>query len=164
MKTTVAALALLLFSVAASEAVAAESSPNPYGVAGWGRLNLLGMPADCLDYDWNGLHPGTLCQMCRPNHYYNYIGIPPRWWGYDEITWFAHQGKEYRAKWLRYARDWVRRTDADAHLQMPGSRTLASPVDGKRWYHANDPSPAVPGGFGDEGAIRSIWQEGTKEK
>ena len=32
-------------------------------------------------------------------------------WGYDEITWFAHQTKEYRANWLRHAWDWVRRTD-----------------------------------------------------
>jgi hypothetical protein len=78
-------------------------------------------------------------------------------WGYDEISWFAHQSKEYRAGWLRYARDWVRRTDPAAYLQMPGSRTLAAPVEGKRWYHANRPSPAVPGGFGDEDAIRSIW-------
>ncbi len=78
-------------------------------------------------------------------------------WGYDEISWFAHQSRRYRADWLRYARDWVRRADSGAHLQMPGSRTLASPVEGKRWYHANDPSPAVPGGFGDEEAIRSIW-------
>ena len=29
-------------------------------------------------------------------------------WGYDEITWFAHQSQEYRANWLRYAWDWVR--------------------------------------------------------
>src|SRR5437660_264500 len=24
-------------------------------------------------------------------------------WGYDEITWFAHQSREYRAGWVRYA-------------------------------------------------------------
>ncbi len=78
-------------------------------------------------------------------------------WGYDEITWFAHQTREYRSQWLRYAWDWVRRTDSNAHLQMPGSRTLASPVEGKRWYHANQPGPAVPDGFGDEDAIRTIW-------
>lgn len=86
MKTQVAVLSVLLLFVTASESAADEIPPNPYGVAGWGRLSLLGMPADCLDYDWNGLHAGTLCQMCRPNHYYNYIGIPVRWWGYDELT------------------------------------------------------------------------------
>ena len=47
-------------------------------------------------------------------------------WGYDEITWFAHQTKEYRAKWLQYAWDWLRDTDTNAHLQMPGSRTATS--------------------------------------
>jgi hypothetical protein len=78
-------------------------------------------------------------------------------WGYDEITWFAHQPQGYRAAWLRYARDWVKKTDPNGHLQMPGSRTMRSPLDGRRWYHANRPSTAVPGGLGDEAAIRDIW-------
>ena len=82
-------------------------------------------------------------------------------WGWDEICWFAHQSPKYRADWLRYARDWVRRADPAAHLQMPGGRTLASPVDGKGWYHSNRPSAAVPGGFGDEDAIRAIWASET---
>lgn len=79
-------------------------------------------------------------------------------WGYDEITWFASQNREYRHRWLRYARDWVRQTDPNAYLQMPGSRTLASPVDGRRWYYANRPGPRAPDGFDDEDAIRAIWQ------
>jgi hypothetical protein len=78
-------------------------------------------------------------------------------WGYDEITWFAHQTQQYRSNWLHYARDWVRQTDTNGFLQMPGSRTLSSPLDKKRWYYANKPGPAVPDGFGDEEAIRSIW-------
>jgi hypothetical protein len=78
-------------------------------------------------------------------------------WGYDEITWFAHQTKTYRSDWLRYAWDWVRKTDRNGYLEMPGSRTEASPLDHKRWYFANTPSPAVPEGFGDEEAIRAIW-------
>jgi hypothetical protein len=40
---------------------------------------------------------------------------------------------------------------------MPGSRTLRSPLDGKRWYYANKPSPVVPDGFSDEEAIRALW-------
>jgi hypothetical protein len=76
-------------------------------------------------------------------------------WGYDEITWFAHQTREYRAKWLRYAWDWVRKTDANGYLQMPGSRTASSPDI--HWYFANNPSPAVPNGMGDEEAIRAVW-------
>ncbi|QEH36320.1 hypothetical protein OJF2_48810 [Aquisphaera giovannonii] len=79
-------------------------------------------------------------------------------WGYDEITWFALQPPEYRGRWLRYAWDWLKEADPAAHLEMPGSRTL-SPGRGRRprWYYANDPSPAVPEGFGDERAIRSVW-------
>jgi pimeloyl-ACP methyl ester carboxylesterase len=78
-------------------------------------------------------------------------------WGYDEITWFAHQDKKYRADWLQYAWEWVRKNDPAGHLQMPGSRTMRSPLDGKRWYYANVPSKAVPEGLGDEDAIRAIW-------
>ena len=85
-------------------------------------------------------------------------------WGYDEITWFAHQSDEYRAKWLRYAWDWVRQTDANGHLEMPGSRVMVSPQDNKRWYYANVPSPAVPTGLGDEKAIREIWAEDERTK
>jgi hypothetical protein len=79
-------------------------------------------------------------------------------WGYDEITWFAHQPEQYRRDWLRYAWDWVRRTDADGYLEMPGGRTETSPLDHRHWYYANAPSPAVPDGLNDEAAIRQIWQ------
>jgi len=78
-------------------------------------------------------------------------------WGYDEITWFAHQTQQYRSNWLAYATDWVRQTDPNGHLEMPGSRTMVSPLDHKRWYYANRPCPAVPDGLNDEAAIRSIW-------
>jgi hypothetical protein len=78
-------------------------------------------------------------------------------WGYDEITWFAHQSKAYRARWLRYAWNWVRQTDPNGFLQMPGSRTMRSPLDGRRWYYANRSSPAVPDGLDDEEVIRAIW-------
>jgi hypothetical protein len=79
-------------------------------------------------------------------------------WGYDEITWFGNQPQEYRAKWLQYAWDWVRQTDPNGYLEMPGSRTMVSPLNRKHWYYANRPSAAVPEGFGDEDAIRAVWQ------
>jgi hypothetical protein len=79
-------------------------------------------------------------------------------WGYDEITWFAHQPLQYRSNWLRYAWDWVGQVDTNAHLEMPGSRTMTSPLDHKKWYYANDTSPAVPEGLGDEEAIAAIWK------
>jgi hypothetical protein len=78
-------------------------------------------------------------------------------WGYDEISWFAHQTKQYRSKWLRYAWNWVRKTDPNGYLQMPGSRTETSPLDHRHWYFANRPSPAVRDGLDDEEAIRAIW-------
>jgi hypothetical protein len=84
-------------------------------------------------------------------------------WGYDEITWFAHQSREYRRDWLRYAWDWLRRTDANGHLEMPGSRTERSPLDNRRWYYANMPSSSVPDGLGDEEAIRAIWSADTAQ-
>ncbi|MBN2136500.1 MAG: hypothetical protein JW720_01705 [Sedimentisphaerales bacterium] len=78
-------------------------------------------------------------------------------WGYDEICWFAHQPKDYRNYWLQYAWDWIRKTDKNGYLQMPGSRTLADPVDGFRWYWAQKPSKLVPNGFDQEDTIKRIW-------
>ena len=78
-------------------------------------------------------------------------------WGYDEITWFAHQSKQYRSDWLRYAWNWVRKTDPNGYLEMPGSRTMRSPLDHRFWYHANAQSAKVPNGLDDEDAIRAIW-------
>ncbi len=85
-------------------------------------------------------------------------GVGGCWvWGYDEMSWFAHQSEQYRNEWLRYAWDWVRRTDPNGWLQMPGSRVVHTPVNGKWWYYANTPGPAVPDGFNQEEAIRAIW-------
>ena len=81
-------------------------------------------------------------------------------WGYDEITWFAHQSKEYRANWLQYAWDWVRKTDTNAFLEMPGSRTARSADT--QWYFANNPSSAAPTGMGDEDAIRNVWTAASR--
>lgn len=79
-------------------------------------------------------------------------------WGYDEISWFANQSREYRAQWLRYAWAWLRKTDPDGFLEMPGSRTETSPLNQHLWYSANRPSFAVPDGLNDEETIRAIWK------
>ena len=87
------------------------------------------------------------------------VGQGGTWvWGYDEITWFAHQSKRYRSEWLEYAWNWVRKTDSNGYLEMPGSRTMRSPLDHRQWYYANVPSSVVPEGLGDEEAIRAIWK------
>ena len=80
-------------------------------------------------------------------------------WGYDEISWFAHQSEQYRNDWLLYAWKWLREHDSNGFLEMPGSRCLASPVNGKNWYYANTRSQAVPDGFNQEKTIKVIWYE-----
>lgn len=84
-------------------------------------------------------------------------GMPYWTWGYDEICWFAHQPEAYRNDWLRYAWKWVRDHDPNGFLQMPMSRCLADPVDGKSWYYANTRSAACPDGMGQEETIKAIW-------
>ena len=79
-------------------------------------------------------------------------------WGYDEISWFANQSNAYRAQWLRYAWDWVRKTDPNGYVEIPGGRGITSPLNHRTLYEANNPSPAVPNGSGDEGTIYAIWK------
>ena len=84
-------------------------------------------------------------------------------WGWDEITWFALLPEQERNDWLRYAWKWVKETDPNGHLQMPGSRIMTPGTpDGPRWYWANRKSDACPNGWGTEGVIREIW--GTSAK
>lgn len=82
-------------------------------------------------------------------------------WGYDEITWLAHQPEDYRNEWLRYAWKWVREHDPNGFLQMPGGRMLTNGPSGPngpiRWYFANTKSPACPNGFSQEETIKAIW-------
>jgi hypothetical protein len=80
-------------------------------------------------------------------------------WGYDEISWFAHQPPAYRAEWLQYAWDWLKKNDPNAYLEMPGGRTMAGAVNGKRWYSANNPTEKTPGGLSDEAGIRAVWDK-----
>ena len=92
-------------------------------------------------------------------------GVGGCWvWGYDEMSWFAHQPEAYRNQWLRYAWKWVREHDPAGYLQMPGSRIVHAPVNGKHWYFANTPSDAVPDGGGQEETIRQIWEEYAKSQ
>jgi hypothetical protein len=84
-------------------------------------------------------------------------------WGYDEISWFAHQDDEYRNKWLRYAWSWVREHDPNGFFQMPGSRVLHAPIGRQSWYYAHARSEASPQGFGQEETIKSIWSEDRRQ-
>ncbi len=88
-------------------------------------------------------------------------------WGYDEISWFANQPDDYRRSWLKYAYEWVRKTDPVGFFQMPGNRTAALRCpDGKVReldYYCNDAKFRV-GGFSDEETIRQIWIEDRKNR
>jgi len=83
---------------------------------------------------------------------------PPFIWGWDEITWFAVMPEAERNDWLHYAWQWIKDTDPNGHLEMPGSRVL-SPAnrEGPRWYWANTRSAACPNGFNTEESIKEIW-------
>lgn len=97
---------------------------------------------------------GQASQVPKPNYWV---------WGYDEISWFAHQPEDYRNQWLWYCWDWVRKNDTNGFVQFCGSRVLHDPPttpDGKRkiyWYFANRKSPACPDGFNQEETIKAIW-------
>jgi hypothetical protein len=79
-------------------------------------------------------------------------------WGWDEITWFALTPEKERNDWLRYAWKWVRDTDPNGHLQMPGSRVMSPGTpDAPRWYWANTRSEACPNGFNTEETIKELW-------
>ena len=79
-------------------------------------------------------------------------------WGWDEITWFALLPEAERNDWLRYAWKWVRDTDPNGFLQMPGSRVMTPGTpDGPRWYWANPRSDACRHGFNTEATIKALW-------
>jgi len=87
-------------------------------------------------------------------------GINDRYWiwGWDEISWFAHQSETERNDWLWYAWRWVNEHDSAAFLALPGMRGLADPVGEVNEYRANRRSLACPQGFSQEDTIRSIWE------
>lgn len=86
---------------------------------------------------------------------------PQAWWGYDEISWYANQPKSYRAKWLKYAHNWVRDTDSVGYLEMPGIRSARvfnkNSTVGYTYYAASN--LFASDGLDDEFAIRNIWVE-----
>ena len=79
-------------------------------------------------------------------------------WGWDEITWFAVMPEAERNEWLRYAWKWVKDTDSNGHLEMPGSRVLSPGRNGgSRWYWANTRTDACPNGYDTEETIKALW-------
>ena len=81
-------------------------------------------------------------------------------WGWDEISWFAQQPEEYRNQWLLYAHNWIKQTDPNGHLEMPGTRMISCPNETLRTYFANTKSPTCPVGYSQEETIKKIWNQG----
>jgi len=81
-------------------------------------------------------------------------------WGWDEITWFGLMPEQDRNAWLRYAWNWIRQSDPNGHLEMPGSRNMVpgQGFNGPDWFSANTRSAACPQGFNTEETIKEIWQ------
>lgn len=100
----------------------------------------------------SGYEPGYLN---NPDHDY--------WlWGMDEISWYANQPRSYRHSWLKYAYNWVRNTDPQGFLMMPGSRpAYMQNIDQMTWYYAHS-SEFLENGWDDEEAIKTIWIESNK--
>jgi len=83
-------------------------------------------------------------------------------WGWDEISWLALQPEEYRNQWLLYAHNWIKQTDPNGHLEMPGTRMISCPNETLRTYFANTKSPTCPVGYSQEETIKKIWNHELK--
>ncbi len=80
-------------------------------------------------------------------------------WGWDEISWFSLQPEQSRNEWLKYARSWIRQTDPNGHLEMPGNRMISCPNESQGSYRANAKSPACPIGYSQEETIKILWSQ-----
>lgn len=78
-------------------------------------------------------------------------------WGWDEISWFSLQPEAYRNSWLQYAHDWIKKTDPNGHLEMPGSRMITCPNTSQGSYRANTKSAACPIGYSQEETIKALF-------
>ena len=78
-------------------------------------------------------------------------------WGWDEISWFSLQPEPYRNNWLKYSYNWIRQTDPNGHLEMPGNRMVSCPNDSQGSYRANTKSPECPIGYSQEEVIKNLW-------
>jgi hypothetical protein len=78
-------------------------------------------------------------------------------WGWDEISWLSLQPETYRNSWIQYAHDWLKKTDPNGHLQMPGNRMISCPNESQGSYRANTKSSSCPIGYSQEETIKSLW-------
>lgn len=84
-------------------------------------------------------------------------------WGWDEISWYAKQPESYRNDWLRYAWQWIKQTDPNGHIEMPGLRGICCPNETQNTYRANTRSKVCPAGYNQEETIKAIWASDTPD-
>lgn len=86
-------------------------------------------------------------------------------WGWDDISWLAHQPAETRDHFMIHAWRWLRVQDPVGFFQLPLRRLLGEAGIKREYtgmichYQANDPSQACPKGFGQEQAVKQAWDE-----
>jgi len=79
-------------------------------------------------------------------------------WGWDEISWLSLQTEEYRNEWIKYAYNWMKTTDPNGHLEMPGFRMITCPNETEGSYRANIKSENCPFGYSQEETIKELWR------
>ncbi|GHV09265.1 hypothetical protein FACS1894160_4770 [Bacteroidia bacterium] len=84
-------------------------------------------------------------------------------WGWDEISWFSLQSEKYRNEWLKYAYNWIKKTDPNGHLEMPGCRMITCPNESSGSYRANTKSENCPIGYSQEETIKEIFSQQKKQ-
>ncbi|MFP4377065.1 MAG: hypothetical protein ACLFP4_08480 [Spirochaetales bacterium] len=140
-----------------------------------------------------GFECETTLYLYEVDNWGGYSVEPERWyepgareavrrWGWDDISWFAHQPKEERHRFMRYAALWCRATDRDLYFQpvlrrLLGEAGIAADSDGTPdvrathgaydkkakaeptiWhYRANRVLPDTPDGFADEDVVKEIF-------
>ena len=80
-------------------------------------------------------------------------------WGWDEISWLSLQPEDYRNEFIEYAWQWLRETDPNGHLQMPGCRMISCPNESSGSYRVNTRSEDCPIGYSQEETIKAIWNK-----
>lgn len=87
-----------------------------------------------------------------------------QWWGGDQISWFAQQDEASRNAFLDYTFKWTAVNNPDGFFAFPLMRGIGPGGDGQdRTYKLNNKSPACPGGFSQEDALKQIFETGYEK-
>jgi hypothetical protein len=91
-------------------------------------------------------------------------------WGWDESSWYSHQGEDFRNEWMWYAYHWVRENDPNGYYMVLGARPTFPVQVGLgqlgtlTWaYRANTFNSNCLVGFNQEETIKRLWNSGCPE-